>query len=62
MNVHTVNEHPYMQANMLNTKNHFACPTLNRCKNTKARSIRFELHQGYKIQQGHKSTKKNAKH
>ena len=32
-----------------------ACPTLNWCKDTKARSIRFKLHQGYKIQQEHKS-------
>ena len=64
MKIHTVNEHPDMKAKKKKAqcKVSFACPTLNWCKNTKARSIRFKLHQGYKIQQGHKCTKENARH
>ena len=51
-----MNEHLDMQANKLNAKYHLhvqysadAIPLMH-------------LHQGYKIQQGHKSTKVNGKH
>ena len=57
MNIHIVNEHPNMQANKLNAKYH-----LHVQHSTDSRSIRFKLHQGYKIQQRHKSTKENARH
>ena len=56
MNIHMVNEHPDMQANKLNAK----CP-LHVQHSIDARTQR-QLHQRYKIQQGHKSTKENAKH
>ena len=54
MNIHTVNEHPNMQANKLNAKYHLYVQ-----HSTDARTLKL-LHQGYKIQQGHKSTKDNA--
>ena len=41
MNIHTVNEYPDMQANKFNAKYPFVCPTLNRCKNTKAIASRI---------------------
>ena len=50
-----VNEHSDMQANKLNAKYHLHI----RCT-TDARTLK-QLHQGYKIQQGHKSNKENAK-
>ena len=50
MNIHTVNEHLDMQANKLNAKYHlYVQHSIN------ARTLK-QLHQGYKIQQGHKST------
>ena len=45
-----VNEHPGMQANRLNAKYY-----LHVQHSTDARTLK-QLHQGYKIQQGHKST------
>ena len=56
MNVQTVNEHPDMHANKLNTKYHLHVLHL-----TDATTL-MQLHQGYEIQQRHKSTKENAKH
>jgi len=56
MNIYTVNEHPDMQANKLNAKYH-----LHVQHSTDARILK-QLHQGYKIQQGHKSAKENVKH
>ena len=56
MNIHTMNEHLDMQTNKLNAKHH-----LHVQHSTDARTLK-QLHQGYKIQQGHKSTKENAKH
>ena len=49
MNIHTVNEHPNMQANKLNAKYY-----LHVQHSTDARTLRIEalglrLHQGYKI-------------
>ena len=55
MNIHTMNEHLDMQANKLNAKYH-----LHVQHSTDTRTLR-SLHQGYKIQQWHKSTKENAK-
>ena len=54
MIIHTMNEHPDMQANKLNAKYH-----LHVQHSIDARTLEL-LHQGYKIQQGHKSTKDNA--
>ena len=54
MIIHTMNEHPDMQANKINAKYH-----LHVQHSTDARTLKL-LHQGYKIQQGHKSTKNNA--
>ena len=54
MNIHTVNEHPNIQAINLNAKYHLHVQHL-----TEARTLK-QMHQGYKIQQGHKSTKDNA--
>ena len=54
MNIHIMNEHPDMQGNKLNAKYH-----LHFQHSTDARTLKL-LHQGYKIQQGHKSTKDNA--
>ena len=54
MIIHTMNEHLDMQANKLNAKYHLHVQHL-----THARTLKL-LHQGYKIQQGHKSTKYNA--
>ena len=56
MNIHSVNEHPDMQANKVNARYH-----LHVQHSTDARTLN-QLHQGYKIQQGHKSTKENAQH
>ena len=56
MNIHTVNEHPNIQAINLNAKYHLHVQHL-----TEARTLK-QMHQGYKIQQGHKSTKQNTKH
>ena len=56
MNIHMVNEHLNMQANKLN-----AMYPLHVQHSTNARTLK-QLHQGYKIQQGHKSTKENAKY
>ena len=56
MNIHTVNEHRDMQANKLNAKYHLHVQHL-----TDATTLK-QLHQGYKIQVRHKSTKVNAKH
>ena len=56
MNIHTVNEHPDMQANKLNAKYYLHVQHLIDSRTLK------QLHQGYNIQQGHKSTKENAKH
>ena len=56
MNIYTVNEHLDMQANKLNAKYY-----LHVQHSTDARIVKH-LHQGHKIQQGHKSTKENAKH
>ena len=56
MNIHTMNEHLDMQANKLNAKYH-----LHVQHSTDAIPLK-QLHQGYKIQQGHKSTKENVKH
>ena len=56
MNIHTVNEHRDMQANKLNAKYHLHVQHL-----TDATTLN-QLHQGYKIQVRHKSTKLNAKH
>ena len=55
MNIHSVNEHPDMQANKLNAKYHSHVQ-----HSADAIPLKY-LHQGYKIQQGHKSTKENAK-
>ena len=55
MNIHIVNEHSDMQANKLNAKYHFHVQYI-----IDARTLK-QLYQGYKIQQGHKSTKENAK-
>ena len=55
MDIHTVNEHSDIQANKLNAKYH-----LHVQYTTNARILK-QLHQGYKIQQGHKSTKDNVK-
>ena len=55
LNIHMVNEHPDMQANKLNAKYHLVQHIVD------AISLK-QLHQGYKIQQGHKSTKVNAKY
>ena len=55
-NIHTMNKHPDMQANKLNAKYHLHVLHL-----TDATTLML-LHQGYKIQQWHKSTKENAKH
>ena len=54
MIIHTMNEHPDMQVNKLNAKYH-----LHVQHSTDARTLEL-LHQGYKIQQRHKSTKDNA--
>ena len=54
MSIHIVKEHPDMQANKLNAKYHLHVQHLTDTKILKL------LHQGYKIQQGHKSTKDNA--
>ena len=51
MNIHTVNKHLDMQANNLNAKYH-----LHVQHSTNARTQR-QLHEGYKIQQGHKSVR-----
>ena len=56
MNIHTMNEHPNMQANKLNAKYHLHVQHLTDVKTLKL------LHQGYKIQQGHKNTKEDAQH
>ena len=56
MNIHTVNDYPDMQANKLNAKYH-----LHVLHSTDATTLML-LHQGYKIQQWHKSTKENEKH
>ena len=56
MKIHKVNEHLDMQANKLNAKYHLHVQHL-----TDARTLK-QLHQGYKIQQGHKSIKENVKH
>ena len=56
MNIHTVNEHPNMQANKLNAKYHLYVQL-----STDATTLK-QLHQRYKIQLGHKCTKVNAKH
>ena len=52
MNIHTVNEHPDIQANKLNAKYHLHIQHL-----TDARTLK-QLHQGYKTQQGHLLLKK----
>ena len=49
MIIHTMNEHPAMQANKLNAKYYLHVQHSN-----DARTQR-QLHQGYKIQQGHMS-------
>ena len=54
MIIHTMNEHLDMQANKLNAKYHLYVQHL-----TDARTLKLS-HQGYKMQQGHKSTKDNA--
>ena len=54
MSIHMVNEHPDMPANKLNAKYH-----LHVQHSTDAKILKL-LHHGYKIQQGHKSTKDNA--
>ena len=54
MSIHIVKEHPDMQANKLNAKYHLHVQHLTDTKILKL------LHQGYKIQRGHKSTKDNA--
>ena len=54
MIIHTMNEHPDMQANKFNAKYH-----LHVQHSINARTLKL-LHQGYKIQQGYKSTKDNA--
>ena len=54
MIIHIMNEHPNMQANKINAKYHLYVQ-----HSTDARTLKL-LHQGYKIQQGHKSTKNNA--
>ena len=54
MIIHTMNEHPDMQVNKLNAKYH-----LHVQHSIDARTLEL-LHQGYKIQQGHKSTKDNG--
>ena len=54
MIIHTMNEHPDMQVNKLNAKYHLHVQHL-----TDARTLEL-LHQGYKIQQSHKSTKDNG--
>ena len=56
MNIHTVNEHSDTQANKLNAKYHLHVQHW-----TDAIPLK-QLHQGYTIQQRHKSTKVNAKH
>ena len=42
MIIHTRNEHPDIQANKLNAKISFACPTHNRYKNTKIVASRIQ--------------------
>ena len=54
MSIHMVNEYPDMQANKLSAKYH-----LHVQHSTVATTLKL-LHQGYKIQQGHKSTKDKA--
>ena len=54
MNIHSMNEHPNMQANKVNARYH-----LHVQHSINARTLK-QLHQGYKIQQGHKGTKENA--
>jgi len=49
MNIHTMNEHPDMQDNKLNVKYH-----LHVQHSIDAIPLK-QLHQGYKIQHGHKS-------
>ena len=56
MNIHTVNEHLDMQASKLYAKYHLHVQHW-----TDAITLK-QLHQEYKIQQGHKSTKENANH
>ena len=56
MNIHTMNEHPDMQVNKLNAKYYLHVHHSSDAKTLK------QLHQRYKIQQGHKSTKENAQH
>ena len=56
MNIHTVNEHRDMQTNKLNAKYHLHVQHLTNVTTLK------QLHQGYKIQLGYKSTKVNVKH
>ena len=58
MNIHMVNEHLDMQAKKLNAKYH-----LHVQQTTDARTLKQEaLGLKYKIQQGHKSTKENARY
>ena len=54
MNIHTMNEHLNMQTNKPNAKYY-----LHVQHSTDARTLEL-LHQGYKIQQRHKSTKDNG--
>ena len=54
MSIHMINEHPDMQANKFNAEYY-----LHVQHSTDAKTLKL-LHQGYKIQQGHKSTKDNA--
>ena len=54
MIIHIMNEHLDMQANKLNAKYHLHVQHL-----INARTLKL-MHQGYKIQQGHKCTKDNA--
>ena len=54
MIIHTMNEHPDIQANKINAKYH-----LHVQHSTDVRTLKL-LPQGYKIQQGHKSTKISA--
>jgi len=54
MSIHTINEHPDMEANKFNAEYY-----LHVQYSTDAKTLKL-LHQGYKIQQGRKSTKDNA--
>ena len=53
MNIYKVNEHPDMQANKLNAKNHLHVQHSNDAKALKQIALGLKLHQeGYKIQHG----------